>query len=657
MIPQTSITPTTPMGANLLPTGGATFRVWAPRATAVYLNGIFSGTPSTTQTNDLLLTKDANGYWSGFLSSAVEGDQYHYWITGTGSTGYKRDPYARELASKTDFPNTLCTLRSATTYPWHDAAFLTPAYSDMLIYQIHIGTYAISRPGIPSTFLDVIAKLPYLVALGINVLQPLPIDEAETDPSMGYDGADYFSPDFDYVVTDPTLLTQHLATINALLQAKTLPPLTLADIIPGPAQLKALVDLCHIHGIAVIFDVVYNHAGGFTVNGALDDNCLYYFDRTPNTGNNNDSLYFTDQDRGTGGLSFALWNSAVSQFLIDNATYYIQEFHADGFRYDEISDLLDMNRTSGWTFCQNITSTLRCLKPQLLQNAEFWPGEVPNYPASTQSIVTPTTAGGAGFDVVQHDGVRNALRTAVHSASAGQQATIDFTTLADTLYPAKFAHAWQTITCVENHDIVKIGTDQRIPTLADSSNPASWYARSRTRFAMGVLLTVPGLPQLFMGQEFLEPLQWNWDATSTNLLDWTDLNTGASQPMVDHLRFTQDLIRLRSNNPALRSDNLQVSYTSNADRVIAYHRWLDNGPDIVVVATLSETNWYNYAIGFPAPGQWSEIFNSDVYDNWVNPTVAGNAGGIVASGPPLHGFPTFAPITIPANGIIVFART
>jgi 1,4-alpha-glucan branching enzyme len=65
----------------------------------------------------------------------------------------------------------------------------------------------------------------------------------------------------------------------------------------GPAQLKALVDLCHVYGIAVAFDVVYNHARGFTVNGQLDDNCIYYFDRLPDHNNNNDSLYFTDQER------------------------------------------------------------------------------------------------------------------------------------------------------------------------------------------------------------------------------------------------------------------------------------------------------------------------------------------------------------------------
>ena len=135
------------------------------------------------------------------------------------------------------------------------------------------------------------------------MVQPLPIDEVETDPSMGYDGADYFSPDFPYVVTDKGALAQYLVTVNSLLQAKGRSPLTLNDITPGPAQLKVFVDLCHVYGIAVVFDVVYNHAGGFSVNGQLDDQCLYYFDRAVNRGNNNDSLYFTDQDRGTGGLS------------------------------------------------------------------------------------------------------------------------------------------------------------------------------------------------------------------------------------------------------------------------------------------------------------------------------------------------------------------
>jgi 1,4-alpha-glucan branching enzyme len=646
------------MGANLIPGGGATFRFWAPRANAVYLQGTFGGTPLAAQAPASLLRKDANGYWTGFVPTAKDGDLYLFYVEGIGSSGFKRDPYARELAADKPFPNGSCILRDRNSYPWHDSAFVTPDFTNMIVYQAHIGTYAIANTGVTATFLDMIGKIPYLVALGINVLQPLPVDEVETDPSLGYNGADYFSPDFPYVVTDPVALAPYLATINGLLAAKGVAPLAITNITPGPAQLKAMVDVCHVYGIAVVFDVVYNHAGGFSVNNTPDDTCIYYGDRVPNVGNNNDSLYFTDQDRGTGGLSFALWNECVCQFLIDNATYYIEEFHADGFRYDEISDLLSMNCDSGWSFCQNLTSTLRFIHPRLLQNAEYWPGEVGNYPRSTTQLVLSAAAnGGAGFDVVQHDGLRSAVRNAIQAASGGQQAQINFGAIASNLYPQSLSHGWQTVPCVENHDIVKVGTDQRIPYLADSSNRRSWYARSRSRVALGLLLTAPGIPQLFMGQEFLEDKQWSWDATSSNLLSWSGLTTGSDMAMVDHLRFTQDLIRLRWNQPAFRGDNVNPFHVHDRNRVIAYQRWIDRtGQDVVVVATLAESTWYNYAVGFPYPGNWTEIFNSDVYDNWVNPVVAGNGGVIHASGPPMHGFQASASIVIPANGFVVFAR-
>jgi len=178
MISQVNVSAATPMGATLVDGGGATFRAWAPRASAaVYINGTFGGTARVGQTDDLLLAKDANGYWSGFVTEAQEGDFYHFWVTGNGSRGYKRDPYARELATDVVFPNCSCIIRSATAYPWHDSAFMTPDFTNMIVYQIHIGTYAISKSGTASTFLDVVGKIPYLVALGINVLQPLPVDE------------------------------------------------------------------------------------------------------------------------------------------------------------------------------------------------------------------------------------------------------------------------------------------------------------------------------------------------------------------------------------------------------------------------------------------------------------------------------------------------
>jgi len=649
MLSQTNILPTTPMGATLVG-GGATFRAWAPRATAVYVNGIFGGVAKNIQTADFLMAKDGNGYWTGFLAGAQDGDLYHFWVAGAGSSEYKRDPYAREMAEDSPFPTCSCLIRSATAYPWHDAGFVTPDFSNMIIYQLHVGTYAPSSPGVASSFLDVIGKIEYLASLGVNVLQPMPIDELETDPSMGYNGADYFSPDFPYVVSAQGALITYLATINRLLAAKGFPPMAPSDISSGPAQLKAMVDLCHLYGIAVAFDVVYNHAGGFEG----DDQSLYFWDRTADAGDNNQSLYFTNQGLA-GGLSFALWNADVRQFIINCASYYVEEFHVDGFRYDEISALLSMNVGSGWSFCANLTDTLRFLKPRLLQNAEYWPSE---YSQPRTSIVAPTSSGGTGFDALQHDGLRGAIRSALQQASQGQNASVDFDAIAANLFPPDLPRAWQAVTCVENHDVVQAGRDPRIPTLADGSNHRSWYARSRSRFAAGLLLTAPGIPQLFMGQEFLEDKQWNCDpADSAHLIWWAGLETGGDTAMVNHLRFTQDLIRLRWNQLALRGENVNAFHVHDENRVIAFHRWLEGtGNDVIVVATLAETTWYDYAIGFPYPGTWAEIFNSDVYDNWVNPQVAGNGGGITASGAPLHGFQGSANIVIPANGMVVFAR-
>jgi 1,4-alpha-glucan branching enzyme len=161
---------------------------------------------------------------------------------------------------------------------------------------------------------------------------------------------------------------------------------------------------------------------------------------------------------------------------------------------------------------------------------------------------------------------------------------------------------------------------------------------------------------LFMGQEFLEDKQWSDDPNSGTLIYWGGLESG-DKAMTDHLRFTSELIDVRRRQPALRGEQVRIFYVHNDNRVIAFHRWLEGtGRDVVVVASLKEQTQYGYQIGFPGSGSWIEIFDSDIYDNWVNPMAAGNGGRVEADGPAMHGMPVSASITIPANAILIFSR-
>ena len=195
--------------------------------------------------------------------------------------------------------------------------------------------------------------------------------------------------------------------------------------------------------------------------------------------------------------------------------------------------------------------------------------------------------------------------------------------------------------------------------LGDPGNARSWYARSRAKVATGLLLTAPGVPMIFMGQEFLEDKYWADSPKRPQFLIWWEGLEGKDKHMSDQHRFTRDLMWLRRKHPALRGEGLNVFHVHNDNRVIAMHRWLPGvGRDVVIVASLNESTFYSYSyrLGFPQGGHWNEVFNSDVYDHWVDPQVAGNGGVVVAEGRGLHGFPASAPIVIAANGVVVFAK-
>ncbi len=351
------------MGANLV-AGGATFRVWAPNALAVHVVGDLAGDEDWIPSASNVLRRGPNGHWVGFLAGVKEGDVYRLYVRGTGSEGYKRDPYARELTSFPNYPGSNCVVRDPGSYPWHDEGWRPPAFNDLVIYQLHVGTWwGKDRHAEVATFLDVLRGVDYLVDLGVNAVQLLPIAEFAAPRSRGYGGSDLFSPEMDYTADNPS--DEQVALVNGLLARHGKPSLTRAQIAVPINQLKILVDVLHLNGMAVIFDIVLNH-GGNEIRG--QDDGIWFFDRQAGH-NENNSLYFTDQD-WTGPV-FAFWNADVRQFLIDNAAFFVSDYRIDGFRYDETS-VIDRLSTAGWGLLQDCTSTVRHLDPSVVNIAEYW---------------------------------------------------------------------------------------------------------------------------------------------------------------------------------------------------------------------------------------------------------------------------------------------
>ena len=338
------------------------------------------------------------GHWTGFFPDIGAGDSYRYYIDGPDGADSKRDPRAREL----DFtapPDSQCIVTDAGSYPWHDAEFRAPAFNDLVVYQFHVGRFYArdsdggdGRVGRVAKLLDAVQRVEYMAGLGVNAIQPLPLVEFDTPHSMGYNGTDIFSPEQQYCVADGDL-PAYLPIVNGLLERRGASPIGLQDLRGQVNQLKAFVDVCHLYGIAVIADVVLNHGGGFND----DSHSIYDFELAISLGTN---LYFTNQG-WAGGLVFAFGQPGVEAFLIDNCKMWLEEYHADGLRFDEVTVI---DQYKGWFFAQDLTATLRYAHPGAVLIAEYWgislggpSSGLPTEWASTSGTRTRCVTGSGAF--------------------------------------------------------------------------------------------------------------------------------------------------------------------------------------------------------------------------------------------------------------------
>ncbi len=536
---------------------GTTFRVWAPHAEAVFVTGTFDDWARDRHA----LARDADGTggtWSAHLDGVAPGDEYRFTIRTPTEDLWRMDPYARQVTNSVGN----AVVYDPAAFDWGDHAFEMPERDDLVIYELHIGTFAAGDDRM-GDFDRAIRRLDYLRDLGISVVQVMPPFEFAGDVSWGYNPAHLFAIESGY---------------------------------GGPDAFKRFIKAAHEHGIAVIVDVVYNHLGPSDLD-------LWRFDGW--SLGDGGGIYFYNDERALtpwGATRPDYGRGEVRTFLRDSALTWLEEFQCDGLRFDAtafiraVHDHGGEELADGWSFMAWVNDEIRARMPWKLTIAE----DIQDDPA----LVAPTARGGAGFGAQWDVGFIRRVRPALET---GDDAERDVQTIVAAIVAKDRGTARTRVIYTESHD--DVANDRvRVPEAIAPGDGGSWWAKKRSNLGSGLVLTAPGIPMLFQGQELLED-RWFDDTIG---LDWS--REGTHEGM---LRLHRDLIALRratdGTTRGLRGSNVSILRADDESKVLAYHRWHEGGPgdDVVVIANLAHRFVADLRIGFPAPGRWRVRFNSD----------------------------------------------
>jgi 1,4-alpha-glucan branching enzyme len=571
-------------------------------------------------------TNEGFSYWSCFVPNVVAGAQYKFRVQnnglGPGNRGdlvWRLDPYC---ADATDLTPTGNSLTVDPTYAWA-SSFTMPNWNEMVLYELHIGTFN-AQPGVIGTFNDALGKLDYLRDLGINAIEIMPANDFDTQTSWGYNPALLFALDSAYATpANPAGVTKVVQQF--------------VDAAHGGGNPQS-------PGIAVIFDVVYNHLGPQGL-----DPCMWQFDEWSQNGYG--GIYLYNDERAScpwGQMNRPdFGRSEVRQVFRDNAMMWLHQFRADGLRLDSVVNIREViendnsnhgDNAEGWQLLQWINNDKN--------SDQAWKITIAEDLQNSDWITKTTGADGAGFDAQWDPVFRDAIRNAV---IVPNDADRDMGSVAAAIGKSYNASGmFQRILYVESHDEASQG---RLPNQICWGNATSWFARKRSTLAAGIVMTSPGIPMLFQGQEFLEWLTWS----DTQPLDWTKAGTFASIRTL-----YEDLIKVRrnwyNNTRGLHGASINVFHVNDGAKVIAFHRWADGGAgdDVVVVANLSTLPYASYNIGLPREGTWYLRFNSDwqAYGGDF-----GNVGYDTTAGPGGNqGMPFSGSVGIGAYSLIILSQ-
>ncbi|MCL6258207.1 alpha-amylase family glycosyl hydrolase [Aquiflexum sp. TKW24L] len=589
------------MGA-IVGDNGVTFRVWAPNANSVFVMGSFND----WKEDEYPLEHENGGYWAVHVDEAGEGAEYKYVIYNGDNKITKNDPYARKVTNSVG-NSVVINLRK----DWENHNFQLPSFNKLVIYEMHIGTF--NREGLNEgevgDFFTAAKRLDYLRDLGITAIEIMPVMEFAGDQSWGYNPAHPFAVESAY---------------------------------GGPDGLKHFIFEAHTRGIAIIMDVVYNHFGPSDID-------LWQFDGWQE--NDLGGIYFYNDYKAKtpwGENRPDYGRKEVRNYIRDNALMWLDDYQCDGLRFDATAVIRFMQNEDpqnnatleeGYRFLQQLNGELRSKFPGKILIAEDLKAD----PIVTSDI----KLNGLGFHTQWGLGFVNHIRRVLLEIEDKHR---NLQLVVESLFLSFNNDVFQRVIFTESHDEVANGS-ARLPEEIQPGEADGEFAKKKSTLGAITLMTAPGIPMIFQGQEFITYGSF----TDTEPLDW-----GRQAEFNGISRMYQDLIRMRNGRDeatvGLTGQQTETLHFNQDTLVLAYSRTHIDHQDrpVIVVLNFSHETYTDYQLGVPLEGSWNVKFNS----GWkgYDEDFAGTENMSVSAQGPFEKKPRSVKLDIPAFGGIILIR-
>jgi 1,4-alpha-glucan branching enzyme len=593
---------------------GTYFAVWAPNARQVFVIGEFNG---WNRSSHALRSRGQSGIWEGFIPGVGKGALYKYYLLSRyhGYRVEKADP----LALYSEIPSKTASIVWDLNYSWGDQAWMEKQRehnaldAPISIYEVHLGSWRrVTEEGNRSlTYRELAPRLAeYVAQMGFTHVEFLPVMEHPFYGSWGYQTTGYFAP------------TSRYGT---------------------PQDFMYLIDYLHQHNIGVILDWVPSHFPN-------DEHGLGYFDGT--------HLYEHEDPRqgvhpDWNSFIFNYGREEVRSFLFSSALFWLNKYHVDGLRVDAVASMLylDYGRKEGeWVpnkyggrenleaiaFLRRLNQVVYEEYPNVQTIAEestAWP-----------MVSRPTYLGGLGFGLKwdmgwMHDTLEYMAKDPIYRKYHHNNLTFRL------LYAF-----FENYILPLSHDEVVYGKGSLLGKMPGDN----WQKFANLRLLLGYMYAQPGKKLLFMGGEFGQWREWvHEESLEWHLLQYLP-HSGLQQ-------WVSDLNRLYRNQPALYQFDFEqagfewIDCNDVEHSVVSLIRKARSTNDIVLaVCNFTPMTHFNYRVGVPQSGFWSELLNSDARE--YGGSGQGNLGGVEAAPIPLHGRPYSLTFTLPPLATVFFKR-